>query len=78
MALKPADPLAQITDPGIAFKNPDQQQFLRQFRDTLSDAIGSKAGRTTSVPFIMLDAPNGTTYKITVDNSGTVSATAVP
>lgn len=69
-----------LTKPGDSY-SPEYQSYLVteiEYRDGLSfkkgERIEANGGDQTEV---VLVSPNGTKYKITVDNSGTLSTTQV-
>ena len=76
MALAPT-PLAQIAPPNDAFKNPVQLAWMQGLLSGLRDALSNAVSRDTAVPYITLTAPNGASYKVTVGNDGSLTATAI-
>jgi phosphoketolase len=62
--------------PFVAPVSGDINQRLQQ----LADAINAKQSATSppTWPFIGLRSPDGTTWKVSVDNAGTIATEAVP
>ena len=71
--------VAQLRHPAAPFVAPlsgDINQRLSQVADALNrkaDANGASV-----FPFIGLSSPDGTTWKLSIDNAGTLSTEAVP
>jgi hypothetical protein len=51
------------------------QMWMTAFLSQLARRIGLLAGPNIIQPQILLQAPNGTVYEVTVDNSGTLTTT---
>ena len=71
----PVDPLNELGNPEQAFKNPDQLQFMRQFIDIIRTQFSKFVSRDVAAPFITLQSPSGKSFRITVNDDGTISAT---
>jgi hypothetical protein len=71
----PIDPLNELGDPAQAFKNPDQLQYVRQLVDIIRTQFGKAVTRDTAVPFFYLQSPGGKTFRVTVADDGTLTAT---
>lgn len=50
-------------------------QILIQIVDVIRKAFVSVVSKDQAVPRILLQAPNGTVYEVTVSNTGTLTAT---
>lgn len=48
------------------------QIFIQQVLTNIKTAFQSVVSKDEAAPRILLSAPNGTVYQITVDNSGTI------
>jgi hypothetical protein len=74
MATRPVSPAPA---PFIAPVSGSLDQRLAQ----MADAINRKAdagGATTAVPFVGIRSPDGTTWRLMVDDTGVVHTQAVP
>jgi hypothetical protein len=49
------------------------QQYVVQILDILRKTFVSTVSKDQSVPRILLEAPNGTVYTVTVSNTGTLT-----
>lgn len=65
-----ADRLQQLQAPEEAFKNPAQLTFIRTLIDILRRALSELASTREASDQILLQAPNGAVYRITVNNAG--------
>jgi hypothetical protein len=68
------DRLAQLNDPTDAFKSPAQLNFVRTLVDILRRMSQDFVARDTASPYVILLSPNGTAYKVTVADDGTLQA----
>jgi hypothetical protein len=71
----PVDPLNELGDPADAFTNPKSLQYVRQLVTIIRAQFGKFIARDVAAPFITLQSPGGKTFRITVDDTGTVTAT---
>lgn len=71
-AARPADPLAQLNDPGEVFRNPSQVEFIRTLIQFVRDAFSRTIFRDQAAPDIMLLAPSGQSFRVTVGDDGTL------
>lgn len=71
----PVDPLNELGDPAQAFANADQLQFMRQLVSIIRTQFGKFISRDTAVPFVLLQAPGGATYRVEVNDAGQLTAT---
>jgi len=55
----------------------DSGYFNRAFA-TFTQAINKSVNKIEAVDSILLQAPNGSVWKVTVSNSGTLTTTSVP
>lgn len=55
----------------------DPGYFLRAF-SVLDQAVSQMVAKIEAVDSVLLQAPDGSVYKVTVDNSGNLTTTAVP
>ena len=74
---KPADPLAQVPDPGDAFKNPTQAGFIRRMQTAISAALTDRPGANSATPMVLLSSPSGQVWSITVSDTGAISAASL-
>ena len=49
------------------------QSYVIQILDILRKAFVSLVSKDQSTPRILLEAPNGTVYSVTIDNAGTLT-----
>lgn len=61
-----------LNDPSFVFKNPQQLGFIRTMVDVLRDLLTSCVTTKSAAPFILLQSPDGTVYKVEVDDTGTL------
>ena len=52
-------------------------RFLTTVLDQITDAMQQVTSRRYAQDRVLLRAPNGSVYAVSVDNSGTISATAL-
>jgi hypothetical protein len=69
----PADPLNEYADPSQAFKNPDHARFLSGFIEAVRQQLQSSVQSNQGAPHVILMSPNGTGYRVTVADDGTVT-----
>lgn len=69
---QPGSRLQDLNDPQGAFKNPLQLTFMRILVDVLKDLFQSAVKSNTATPHILLQSPDGTVYKLSVDDAGAV------
>jgi hypothetical protein len=55
----------------------DQSYFTRAF-SSLDTVLGFSVSRIEAVDGVLLQSPNGSVYKLSVNNAGTLTTTAVP
>jgi hypothetical protein len=55
----------------------DASYFSRAF-SALDQAIGQSVTKIEAVESVLLQSPNGSVYKLTIDNAGNLVTTAVP
>jgi len=55
----------------------DAGYFTRAL-SALDQIVGQTVNKIEAVDSVLLQAPNGSVYKLTVSNAGTLTATAVP
>ncbi len=55
-----------------------EQSYFALVLNTLSRSIASAVLRDQAVASVLLQSPNGSVYKVEVDNSGNLTTTAVP
>ncbi len=71
---KPAviDRFVELNDPGEVFKNPYTLLFMRTFINIVKRIANTAVYSDTAAPAIILQSPNGTAYRVTVDDAGTL------
>lgn len=67
------DRLAHLNDPADVFKNPVQLTFMRVLIDIIRRMSSEMLSRESAAPFILLTSPDGTAYKVTVADDGTLT-----
>lgn len=65
-----SDPFQGLNDPAELFKNPYQLEFIRTLISVIRQQFSATVKRNQGSPQIILSAPNGTSWIVTVDNSG--------
>lgn len=66
----PVDRLQPLNDPADAFKNPAQLSFMRVLIDIIRRMASDMVSRDTATSHIILRSPNGTAYRVSVDDAG--------
>ena len=71
--------VTQLRHPAAPFIAPVSGDINQRFAQVAA-AINQKADANSAsvFPFIGLTSPNGTTFKVTVDDTGAISTEAVP
>jgi hypothetical protein len=67
------DRLSGLNDPSEAFKNPVQLGFIRVLVDIIRQMSADMVSRNTAAPHMILVSPNGTAYRVTVADDGTLT-----
>lgn len=67
------DRLASLNDPVDAFKAPAQLSFMRVLIDIIRQISSSAVTYDTAAPHIILLSPNGTAYRVTVNDTGVLT-----
>lgn len=67
------NPLTYLNDPAEAFKNPIQLSFMRTLVDALRLVTEDVVSRNTATSHFILLSPNGTAYRVTVADDGTLT-----
>lgn len=67
------DRFAGVNDPSEVFKNPQQLGFMRVLIDIIRRMAAEMVSRDTAAPHIILVSENGTAYRVTVEDDGTLA-----
>jgi hypothetical protein len=67
------DRFSGLNDPSEAFKNPAQLGFIRVLVDIIRRMSGEMVSQNTAAPHFILVSPNGTAYRVTVADDGTLT-----
>lgn len=70
---RPTSPLDNLPDPGDAFRAPLQLDYLRRLDRALKGAFSRVVFRDQGTPDFMLTSPSGKVYRVTVNESGTLT-----
>lgn len=73
-ARREVDEFSSLNDPGEVFKNPQQLQFVRTPIDVLRRVVANMVRWDRAAPQIILSAPDGGSWIVTVDNAGNLTA----
>jgi hypothetical protein len=65
----PTDPLNELGDPADVFRGP-AQTFMRTLINVIRLQFAKFVNRETATPYFHLSSPNGTTYRVSVDDAG--------
>lgn len=71
----PVDPLNELGDPAQAFANADQLQFVRTLLNIIRTQFGKFISRDTAVAYFYLQSAGGKTFRVEVDDNGTITTT---
>lgn len=69
----PVDPLNELGDPEAVFKAPAVLTFMRTLIDIIRKAFMGFISRDTAVPYFHLSSASGKTFRVTVNEDGTLN-----
>lgn len=74
-ATRPVSRLQHVNDPDPnVFKNPLQLEYIRTLVDVLRRLDTDMVSTNTASPSVLLASPNGTVFRVTVADDGTLTA----
>lgn len=72
---RPVSRLQHVNDPDpAAFPRDITLQYIRVLVDALRRLDGEMVSHATASPAVLLSSPNGTVFRVTVDDNGVLSA----
>lgn len=69
------DPLQHVNDPTLTvFPRPTTLEYMRVLVNTIRDLARGMIYRDRATPYLLLQSPNGTVFKVSISDTGVVTA----